>query len=213
MDIVRRYHFDTRRDREVLAEGANQFLDSQLDDARRRLVEHEKRLDALLPGAGATEEEERAALAAFCPGARLDIAVLDMPDGRLPHHWQWAKEQLEAFAEQLLAEERVAVVPGRAFGASGRAAPRAAPPASIAARRSPKCAIASRCRSEPELTSTPSPSVATPVSAGSPRLTPSSPFTSTTTRTGRPNARAKSRSRWSCAGTAMIAPCPYSAST
>ena len=33
------------RDREVLAEGANQFLDSQLDDARRRLVEHEKKLE------------------------------------------------------------------------------------------------------------------------------------------------------------------------
>lgn len=33
------------RDREVLAEGANQFLDSQLDDARRRLLEHEKRLE------------------------------------------------------------------------------------------------------------------------------------------------------------------------
>ena len=31
---------------------------------------------------------------------------------------------------------------------------------------------------------------------------------STTTRTGRSNARAKSRSRWSCAGTAMIAPWP-----
>jgi polysaccharide chain length determinant protein (PEP-CTERM system associated) len=33
------------RDREVLAEGANQFLDSQLDDARRRLAEHEKKLE------------------------------------------------------------------------------------------------------------------------------------------------------------------------
>lgn len=33
------------RDREVLAEGANQFLDSQLDDARRRLLEHEKKLE------------------------------------------------------------------------------------------------------------------------------------------------------------------------
>ena len=33
------------RDREVLAEGANQFLDSQLDDARRRLQEHEKKLE------------------------------------------------------------------------------------------------------------------------------------------------------------------------
>ena len=33
------------RDREVLAEGANQFLDSQLDDARRRLLDHEKKLE------------------------------------------------------------------------------------------------------------------------------------------------------------------------
>lgn len=33
------------RDRESLAEGANQFFDTQLDDARRRLVEHEKKLE------------------------------------------------------------------------------------------------------------------------------------------------------------------------
>ncbi|MEP7309754.1 MAG: GNVR domain-containing protein [Acidobacteriota bacterium] len=32
------------RDREGLAEGANQFLESQLDEARRRLVEHETKL-------------------------------------------------------------------------------------------------------------------------------------------------------------------------
>ena len=32
------------RDREGLAEGANQFLESQLDDARRKLVEHETKL-------------------------------------------------------------------------------------------------------------------------------------------------------------------------
>ncbi len=32
------------RDREVLAEGTNQFLESQLEDARRRLVENEQRL-------------------------------------------------------------------------------------------------------------------------------------------------------------------------
>ena len=30
------------RDREVLAEGTNQFLEAQLDDARRRLIENEK---------------------------------------------------------------------------------------------------------------------------------------------------------------------------
>ena len=33
------------RDREVLAEGTNQFLESQLEDARRRLIEHEKKLE------------------------------------------------------------------------------------------------------------------------------------------------------------------------
>ena len=54
----------------------------------------------------------------------------------------------------------------------------------------------------PELTSSPSPGVATPVSAGS------GASVCTTVRTGSPKARAKSRSRWSCAGTAMIAPVP-----
>ncbi len=33
------------RDREVQAEGTNQFLEAQLEDARRRLVEHEKKLE------------------------------------------------------------------------------------------------------------------------------------------------------------------------
>ena len=59
-----------------------------------------------------------------------------------------------------------------------------------------------RPSSGPELISCPSPGVATPVSAGS------GWSVSTTTRTGSPNLRAKSRSRWSCAGTAMIAPVP-----
>jgi polysaccharide chain length determinant protein (PEP-CTERM system associated) len=34
------------KDREVLAEGTDQFLEAQLDDARRRLIEHEKKLEA-----------------------------------------------------------------------------------------------------------------------------------------------------------------------
>jgi len=57
------------------------------------------RVRALVLSGGGTprEDEERAALNAFCPGADLAVTVLDMPDGRLPHHWQWAKEQLEAF--------------------------------------------------------------------------------------------------------------------
>jgi polysaccharide chain length determinant protein (PEP-CTERM system associated) len=37
---------ESLRDRQVLAEGTNQFLESQLEDARRRLIEHEKKLEA-----------------------------------------------------------------------------------------------------------------------------------------------------------------------
>jgi polysaccharide chain length determinant protein (PEP-CTERM system associated) len=37
---------ESLRDREVLAEGTNQFLEAQLEDARRRLVESEKKLEA-----------------------------------------------------------------------------------------------------------------------------------------------------------------------
>ena len=55
--------------------------------------------------------------------------------------------------------------------------------------------------SGPELTCRPSSAVASPVSRGS-------VSEATTIRTGRSNARAKSRSRWSWAGTAMIAPVP-----
>ncbi|HEY3883777.1 MAG TPA: GNVR domain-containing protein, partial [Vicinamibacterales bacterium] len=36
---------ESLRDREVLAEGTNQFLDAQLEDARRQLVEHEKKVE------------------------------------------------------------------------------------------------------------------------------------------------------------------------
>ena len=41
------------------------------------------------------EEEERAALAAFCPGADLRVTVLKLPDGRLPAHWDQAKQAVE----------------------------------------------------------------------------------------------------------------------
>jgi len=36
---------ENTRDRSVMAEGTNAFLESQLDDARRRLVDHEKKLE------------------------------------------------------------------------------------------------------------------------------------------------------------------------
>jgi LmbE family N-acetylglucosaminyl deacetylase len=52
------------------------------------------RVDALVLSGGGTEreDEERAALAAFCPGADLRVTVLKIPDGRLPAHWEEAKE-------------------------------------------------------------------------------------------------------------------------
>lgn len=49
----------------------------------------------LTGGGSLREEEERAALAAFCPGARLDVAVLDLPDGRVPTRWERVKLALE----------------------------------------------------------------------------------------------------------------------
>ncbi len=49
----------------------------------------------LTGGGSLREEEERAALAAFCPGARLDVSVLDLPGGRVPTRWERAKQAVE----------------------------------------------------------------------------------------------------------------------
>jgi LmbE family N-acetylglucosaminyl deacetylase len=46
-------------------------------------------------GGSLREEEERAALAAFCPGARLRVAVLDLPLGELVTRWERVKRALE----------------------------------------------------------------------------------------------------------------------
>ncbi|MEU1785270.1 PIG-L family deacetylase [Streptomyces sparsogenes] len=55
------------------------------------------RVDALVlsGGGGEREREERAALAAFCPGADLRLTVHKLPDGRLPAHWDEAKAAVE----------------------------------------------------------------------------------------------------------------------
>ncbi|TDV46884.1 PIG-L deacetylase family protein [Actinophytocola oryzae] len=55
------------------------------------------RVDALVLSGGGTdrEDEERAALRAFCPAAELDVTVHKLPDGRLPAHWDEAKNALE----------------------------------------------------------------------------------------------------------------------
>jgi LmbE family N-acetylglucosaminyl deacetylase len=49
----------------------------------------------LIGGGSLREEEERSALAAFCPGGRLEVTVLDLPDGRVPSRWERAKLALE----------------------------------------------------------------------------------------------------------------------
>jgi LmbE family N-acetylglucosaminyl deacetylase len=49
----------------------------------------------LTGGGSLREEEERDALAAFCPGARLNVIVLDLPDGRVPGRWERAQQALE----------------------------------------------------------------------------------------------------------------------
>lgn len=57
------------------------------------------RIDALvLSGAGTEREaEERAALAAYCPGANLTVHVHDFPDGRMPGRWAEVKAAVAAF--------------------------------------------------------------------------------------------------------------------
>ncbi|AZG48135.1 PIG-L deacetylase family protein [Gordonia insulae] len=57
------------------------------------------RVRALVLTGGGTEREaeERAALAAFCPGATVDLTVLDFPDGRSPAYWGAVKDALGVF--------------------------------------------------------------------------------------------------------------------
>lgn len=52
----------------------------------------------VLSGAGTErEDEERAALAAFCPEADLDVTIGSIPDGRAPEQWASVKQHLNAF--------------------------------------------------------------------------------------------------------------------
>ncbi|MEU1601633.1 PIG-L deacetylase family protein, partial [Streptomyces sp. NPDC005708] len=55
------------------------------------------RVDVLVLSGGGSEreQEEQAALAAFCPGADLRLTVHKLPDGRLPAHWDEAKAAVE----------------------------------------------------------------------------------------------------------------------
>jgi LmbE family N-acetylglucosaminyl deacetylase len=67
----------------------------------------------ILSGGGSLrEEEERDALAAFCPGAQLRLGVLDLPEGQLPGRWERVKRSLE--------DLRARIDPGIVFGPSTR---------------------------------------------------------------------------------------------
>lgn len=52
----------------------------------------------VLAGGGTEREAEEArALSAFCPGADVQLTVLDIPDGRAPAHWDRIKDHLGDF--------------------------------------------------------------------------------------------------------------------
>src|SRR5271167_1948360 len=52
----------------------------------------------VLSGAGSDREvEEVDALGAFCPGADIEVTVLDIPDGRAPAYWDRIKTHLNDF--------------------------------------------------------------------------------------------------------------------
>lgn len=55
----------------------------------------------LLTGSPDRQAEARAAAAAFLPAADLTFALGDLPDGRLPAHWNATKEAIEAAAREL----------------------------------------------------------------------------------------------------------------
>ena len=57
------------------------------------------RVRGLVLAGGGTERdaEEIEALSAFCPGADVQLTVLDVPDGRAPAHWDRIKNDLSDF--------------------------------------------------------------------------------------------------------------------
>ena len=61
------------------------------------------RVDALVLTGGDTPraEEEHAALTAFTPGAKLDLTVLRLPDGRVPTHWEQAKRAVHELRQRI----------------------------------------------------------------------------------------------------------------
>ncbi|KIA65489.1 PIG-L deacetylase family protein [Nocardia vulneris] len=67
----------------------------------------------VLSGGGTVREaEERAALAAICAGATVELTVLDVPDGRAPAHWDRVKDAVAALRRR--GEPDLVFAPNRA---------------------------------------------------------------------------------------------------
>ncbi len=78
--LARLFIDENLRDREMLAEGTNQFLTSQLDDARRRLVEQEKRLEGYrLKHSGELPSQQQSNIAAL---NNVQLQVQSLIDSR-----------------------------------------------------------------------------------------------------------------------------------
>ncbi|MET8430764.1 PIG-L family deacetylase [Nocardia sp. NPDC004860] len=59
----------------------------------------------VLTGAGTDRaEEERAALESLCPGADLELRILDVPDGYAPAHWARVKDAVGALRRDCAAQ-------------------------------------------------------------------------------------------------------------
>jgi LmbE family N-acetylglucosaminyl deacetylase len=65
----------------------------------------------LLTGSAERQAEARAAAAAFLPGAAITYALGDLPDGRLPAHWDAVKGQLHEAYRALAADLVVCPAP------------------------------------------------------------------------------------------------------
>ena len=68
----------------------------------------------LATGSADRQAEARAAAAAFLPGAELSFALHELPDGRLPAHWDAVKEILHEAATVLVPDLVICPAPNDA---------------------------------------------------------------------------------------------------
>ena len=90
------------RDREVLAEGTNQFLESQLQDARQRLMEHEKKLETYRKQyAGELPSQQNSNIQAM-QNAQLQIQSIIESINRDRDRRRTVERQLEDLQQEIL---------------------------------------------------------------------------------------------------------------